>query len=434
MSSENSPDYSPVGTPERNNPESQVFANLKSDNHTLTYEKILIIDTEKVSDFKDSFTVYVIKTGNVVVKRRYSEFESVRKLLLRMYPFIIIPPIPKKHSLTDYAKMQSKAKDDQVIIDQRKRQLQFFLNRVASHEILGCEVLFQKFLEANQWSDVLFSQNLVRNSTGGPTSKAPVLPKKLKNPDLRFVETELYMERFGESISSLEKLARKIYKKETDIAGSYSELGAVFNAFSLHESKNKGIAMSIEKLGQAMDSSCMAMNSCIQEIENTFVDRLHEYVQYNKVVTDILKLRNQKHGKYEDFGEQLDLKRFQLQGLENDQSRSLPPQMSSTSLGKVLGSIADKIHTIIDNDPETTRKTQIAKIRESISELEKSRDDSLADLTKFSSFLQQDLERFQKQRSADIDILILRHAKLQRKLLKKKLSAFEETLKEIHHL
>jgi hypothetical protein len=50
-----------------------------------------------------------------------------------------------------YAKKQSKAKDDPQIIELRKRMLQRFLNRVASHPQLGSEQLFQRFLEPGAW-------------------------------------------------------------------------------------------------------------------------------------------------------------------------------------------------------------------------------------------------------------------------------------------
>ena len=75
----------------------------------------------------------------------------MRKILRRLYPAVVVPPIPEKHSLADYAKMQSKAKDDQHTIDLRKRMLQSFLNRVATHEVLSSEHLFHRFLEPGAW-------------------------------------------------------------------------------------------------------------------------------------------------------------------------------------------------------------------------------------------------------------------------------------------
>lgn len=43
----------------------------------------------------------------------------------------------------------------------------------------------------------------------------------------------------------------------------YSELGAVFNAFSLHETAHPPLATGIEKVGQAMDSSYLASNALV---------------------------------------------------------------------------------------------------------------------------------------------------------------------------
>ena len=44
------------------------------------------------------------------VQHRYSEFESLRNNLVRLYPTLIIPPIPSKQTLGDYAVKQAKAK------------------------------------------------------------------------------------------------------------------------------------------------------------------------------------------------------------------------------------------------------------------------------------------------------------------------------------
>ena len=43
-------------------------------------------------------------------QHRYSEFESLRNNLVRLYPTLIIPPIPSKQTLGDYAVKQAKAK------------------------------------------------------------------------------------------------------------------------------------------------------------------------------------------------------------------------------------------------------------------------------------------------------------------------------------
>ena len=78
---------------------------------------------------------------------RYSEFESFRSSMVKLYPTLIIPPIPSKQSIGEYAVKQGKAKEDASMIARRKRMLQTFLNRIAKHPILSNEHVFHRFLD-----------------------------------------------------------------------------------------------------------------------------------------------------------------------------------------------------------------------------------------------------------------------------------------------
>ncbi|GMM43698.1 Atg20 protein [Pichia kluyveri] len=66
----------------------------------------LVIEITEASKSNDvhghnlqGFIVYFIKFGIISVKRRYSEFESLRTCLIKQFPTLIIPPIPEKQSL-----------------------------------------------------------------------------------------------------------------------------------------------------------------------------------------------------------------------------------------------------------------------------------------------------------------------------------------------
>ena len=113
-----------------------------------------------------TYIAYVIKTGVCIVlchlvrvlttrsqnfdaRRRYSEFESLRNGLSKLYPTLIVPPIPSKQTIGDYAVKQGKAKEDVAMIARRKRMLQMFLNRIARHPILSHEQVFHKFLDGD---------------------------------------------------------------------------------------------------------------------------------------------------------------------------------------------------------------------------------------------------------------------------------------------
>lgn len=114
-----------------------------------------------------AYIAYVIHTElpehqlSFEARHRYSEFESLRKLLLGLHPTAVIPPIPEKHSVANYAAKPGKAKEDPTIIVKRKHMLQNFLNRVAAHPILNEEHVFHRFLEGEAtWSDILSTSGL----------------------------------------------------------------------------------------------------------------------------------------------------------------------------------------------------------------------------------------------------------------------------------
>jgi hypothetical protein len=90
------------------------------------------------------------------VRRRYSEFASLRDALARLHPTLIIPPIPEKHTMADYAANPTKAKQDQQMIDYRKRMLAVFLNRCRRMEDVRNDGVWWRFLDPNSsWVRIL---------------------------------------------------------------------------------------------------------------------------------------------------------------------------------------------------------------------------------------------------------------------------------------
>ncbi|KAJ1651241.1 Sorting nexin, cytoplasm-to-vacuole targeting pathway/endosomal sorting [Dispira simplex] len=299
------------------------------------------------------YIVYVVRVGDEwEVRRRYSEFESLRRALQRLYPTIIIPPIPEKHSLTQYAVLQSRTKDDPKTIARRKRMLQTFLNRLVRHPILASEHILHRFLEPGvAWSEVLHSPsltNLPKNplhlspsamahrttsrasaeedtdqstiSTGpNPTVLLNVpIPsglQPLRHPDPRWVECEYFTNRFANSFQmNIEKPAKRLEKRWSEIAADYAELGAVYNGFSLTEVD--ALAGALEKVGQAADSTFMATHRMVGRLEADVTEPLHEYSQYADEIKQVLKHRNLKHLQLEQVTDSLQRKRDQMDDLE----------------------------------------------------------------------------------------------------------------------
>lgn len=99
------------------------------------------------SSAEDPEQILTFYSQNAEARHRYSEFESLRLNLTKLYPTLIIPPIPSKQTIGDYAIKQAKAREDAALIARRKRMLQTFLNRIARHPILSNEHVFHRFLQ-----------------------------------------------------------------------------------------------------------------------------------------------------------------------------------------------------------------------------------------------------------------------------------------------
>ena len=294
-----------------------------------------ITDALTSSEFSAAgYVVYVIVSPNAEAKRRYSEFEALRSVLVQLHPTLIIPPIPSKHTLSDYALKQNKAKDDPVIIERRKRMLQRFLNRCDAHPVLRRDSVFTRFLDSrNSWHEIKSAppvSNLPKSNLAAPPEypadanaplsykamPVPTVVRKLHSPNARFQDSEAFTSRFESMMANNVELAeRRLVRRWHDLSADYAELGALFNAQSLSESPH--IAPAVERVGQAADATYMSYNDMLGSWEARVSEVVHEYTQYAKILQGILRWRHLKHQQLEIAQDDLANKKQQLADLEH---------------------------------------------------------------------------------------------------------------------
>jgi len=85
----------------------------------------------------------------------------------------------------------------------------------------------------------------------------------------------------------------------------------------------------------------------------------------------------------------------------------------------LLNALSYTLHGMMDVDPETARRNGISKTRENISQLEDALHLSAQDLKYSSSTIQADLDRFQRQKVADLREMAISMAKSHRDWCKK---------------
>ncbi|KAK4188694.1 mRNA capping enzyme alpha subunit-like protein [Podospora australis] len=326
---------------------------------------ILIVDAGKSSE-SGRYIVYTIKTGELIVRRRYSEFASLREALTRLHPTLIIPPIPEKHTVADYAANPTNAKQDQQIIDLRKRMLAVFLNRCRRMEQVRTDGVWWRFLDPNSsWNEVMNShpvssipKSIMRAPPLDPANPTPghnhlpipATSAKLKSgppstpttepgavfarfpPDsgnLSEQELDPYFTGYEASAKDLEalltgpmeKVNRRTLSHLSNLAMDLQELGARYNAFALSD-PNSPLELSIERIGQAADSSYIATEELSSSLGASFAEPMRENAQFAGVIRNVLRYRVLKRVQQEMTTEELNKKRALLDQLERSEAEA----------------------------------------------------------------------------------------------------------------
>ncbi|CDH57023.1 sorting nexin-41 [Lichtheimia corymbifera JMRC:FSU:9682] len=452
---------------------------------------IFITDAQKQSDTPagKSYVAYSIRLSDIETRRRYSEFESLRKALCHLHPYLIVPPIPEKHSLVDYAALQTRVKDDLAMVKKRKRMLQTFLNRVARHPQLGRDHVFHRFLENGViWSDVLHSpplSTLPRNPLHMVLSKDSDLQHRnillasnlipipsptyiLKTPNPQFEESEKFTFRIANYMgNNLDKSQRKVIRRLGELANDYAELGAVYNGFSLNESG--ALANAIEKIGQAVDTSYTETAQMVASLEGDFSEPIQEHSQFAQIVKQVLRFRHMKHAQVEMIEDSLGSKKETLEMLQQMESEAQrlehaisSPEISNDADGtaaeqinnspitsntqvlarrsttrpwsspvRMMNAVGHQLQGMIDVDPEATRRNQIGKTKDAMEMLQGALDVTRKDLTEISSELKAELDRFQREKVKDLRDMLIAYAKIHARYCQKNLESWQEVRAEI---
>ncbi|KAK2868042.1 Sorting nexin-41, partial [Arthroderma sp. PD_2] len=326
---------------------------------------ILITHAGKNSETGGSFIVYTIRTGDLEVRRRYSEFSSLRATLVNLHPTLIIPPIPEKHTMADYAAKPTKAKEDTSIIELRKRMLAVFLNRCRRMDDIREDGVWWRFLDPNaSWGEVLNShpaasvpKNNLKAPPLDPANPTPAhnwLPVPSSSAKLKPAVSDMsstatvpaFVNRFPPSSSrtlseheldpyfvnfeastrelelllqgSVEKVNRRTLTHLSALSADLMELGARYNGFSLSE-QSPTVAAAIERVGQAADNSYIETEELSSSLGATFSEPMRESAQFAGVVRGVLRYRVLKRIQEEMTRDELNKKTALLESLERSE-------------------------------------------------------------------------------------------------------------------
>jgi len=371
---------------------------------------IEINQAEKINDyFGKSYIVYTVQTvkkdGHEVLfetKRRYSEFDMLQKHLIARFPLLIIPPIPGKSNLLEYATGSGKNQKDSMV-EKRKRMLQTFLNRLRKHPVLSSMHIIHLFIQHGaQWSS---KQDIIELKEGTEKivscideSRLIIIKDKL-NVCLRYIN-EMY------------NIQSEACKNLQDLSTLYSNSGEIYNCWSMEKEPYAPILDHFRKVGEDLYGK---LQTTLQNMENYIVDMLVQYIKYVEMALSVCKTYNNKYLRFQQISQQLDNKRNYLKHMENENSheQSYEPTGSIGIENNILR-FKNTINSFIDNDPVITRQNNIANTKDFISQLEQDQEGQLGLLAIASLQVDTDIQRFEKERRDDFINIFKQYAIIHR--------------------
>lgn len=182
------------------------------------------------------------------------------------------------------------------------------------------------------------------------------------------------------------------------------------------------IGPTIEKVGAAYDELVKTSNDLVQNLDNSVNEPLQEYTQFSKMIDKVLRNRLRKQIDLETVTDTLEQKRAYLSGLEKSEAEAqrLSAVLNAEGAGNLPRStggtggsgIMATINSLIDNDPEMTRRNNISKTKDRIIELADEKEKQQGNLKLLNAGVQKDLNRFQRDKIRDIRHMLLEYAKM----------------------
>jgi sorting nexin-4 len=168
-------------------------------------------------------------------------------------------------------------------------------------------------------------------------------------------------------------------------------------------------------------------------LDEWFGDCLLEYEKFSVAISQLLLSRHKAHVEFETISENLIQKQQLISKLESSEHESQrlaailavegqPPIPISRPTGFMA-----QLNSLLDNDPEATRRNTISKTKDLITQLEDSREQSRIKLLQLNGDIQRDLDRFQKQKVVDFKKMMIAFCLAQKEFHSRAIAAWSST-------
>lgn len=446
------------------------------------------------------YVVYTIRLSggghdDIHTRRRYSDFESLRKMLVRTFPLVVIPPIPPKNYFrlnvmglvssqaeqdTDvgspelYSYINSTHLNKMKLIEHRKRLLASFLNSCLQIPQIRNLEFFAKFLDPNaNWADEtkLIASHLPKliyqlNPENGLKTDALYahLPLPLDHPISMFLapilsngkrlskraglfqngaagpEEPQDQQTLSSFTSGLDAVNRRITENFIGIAKDYAELGSALNSSSMEFSDSLGLS--------ATGVEPVRAHIIFDKIGQVF-DR--SSVTINSLVADLETKFSEPLGEAVQYSSVLQsLNKFEARKLKQQELVEIEIKEKKQALlmlqsGQVpdVGSkfkipgfkkISLYVSDMMDQNPELTRKLKIEGTQQRLETLEKCQKIMILDIAFITDEIGKNIDTFHVKQTRELLEILTRYNAFLMAWARKNIDLWEDVREEIAKL
>ncbi|KAL2198888.1 hypothetical protein P885DRAFT_31436 [Corynascus similis CBS 632.67] len=367
---------------------------------------------------KDSYVSYLITTNTTfptfqrpttTVRRRFTDFVFLYKVLTREYQGCAVPPLPDKQRM-EYVRGDRFGPD---FTARRAYSLQRFLSRLALHPILRRASILHTFLESPDWNatmrsragrlgpsgpgaDVGQAQSPGANASGGGVfdSFADSFMNaftKVHKPDRRFIEVKEKSDKLDEDLNHVEKVVARVARREADLETDLRDLAEQFQKLITLE---PGVEAAVHAFAASVEDTSSGLRRLKEHTDQDYLSSLRDMVAYSGALKNLLKAREQKQLDYEQLTEYLNKSTADRDMLASGHGYTTGP-FGSGALGGAGGFIRSKIEDVRGVDHEQARRDRQRKLELRIDELTREVENARLEADHFADQVVREVESFE---------------------------------------
>lgn len=380
-----------------------------------------VSDPHKDNDgTKDAYVSYLISTHStfpsfqrphVSVRRRFTDFVFLYKVLCRDYQAAAVPPLPDKQRM-EYVRGDRFGPD---FTSRRAHSLQRFLARLALHPELRKANILHIFLESHDWNATMRSRS-ARGSASSPTDPPGAAGNgsgsggvfdtfadsfinaftKVHKPDRRFTEVKEKSDKLDEDLSHVEKVMVRVARREADLETDLRDLAEQFQKLIVLE---PGVEAASQVFAASVEDSAAGLKKLKDHTDGDYIGSLRDMTAYSAALKGLLKAREQKQLDYEQLTEYLNKSTADRDMLAGAGSGTAHYGSYYGGAGGALtgagGFIRSKIEDVRGVDHEQSRRDRQRKLELRIDELTREVENARNEADNFADMVVKEVQNFE---------------------------------------